>query len=185
MEHPKDAPLKGRLLWPYSQHFIFFVTYEWANKLKCYIRKGWKGLPGKNTLAYRPFCELWLKWSVMGQCLETFYGRKLWLLNKLGWKGLPGTNTNLLRKVVTYARKKFYIIGHWCYPEIGNSGIRIGINYSVLNKTNFQIVRSQLFTDMLLLIYIWSTSNIYWFICIQICCQQIQTNSYSVTFNYL
>jgi len=46
---------------------------------------------------------------------------------------------------------------------------------------NLQIVRSQFFTDKLILIYIWSNSNIYWFICIWICCQWIQTNSYSVT----
>jgi hypothetical protein len=37
---------------------------------------------------------------------------------------------------------------------------------------------------MLLFIYIPSTSNIYWFIGIQIHCQRIQTNSYSVTFDY-
>ncbi len=49
---------------------------------------------------------------------------------------------------------------------------------------NLQIVWSQFFTDMLLIVYIQSTSNIYWFICIQIRCQWIQTNSYSVTFNY-
>jgi hypothetical protein len=42
----------------------------------------------------------------------------------------------------------------------------------------------QFFTDMLLFIYIRSTSNIYWFIGIQNCCQWIQMNSYSVTFNY-
>jgi hypothetical protein len=37
---------------------------------------------------------------------------------------------------------------------------------------------------MLLFVYIGSTSNIYWFIGIQINCQQIQTKSYSVTFGY-
>ncbi len=37
---------------------------------------------------------------------------------------------------------------------------------------------------MLLFIYIRSTSNVYWFIGIQIRCQQIQINSYSVTFDY-
>jgi hypothetical protein len=37
---------------------------------------------------------------------------------------------------------------------------------------------------MLLLFYIRSTLNIYWFINIQICYQRIQTNSYSVTFGY-
>jgi len=46
-----------------------------------------------------------------------------------------------------------------------------------------QIVQSKLFTDMLLFIYIWSTSN--WLISIQIHCQQIQANSYLVTFDYL
>ncbi len=48
---------------------------------------------------------------------------------------------------------------------------------------NLQIVWSQFVTDMQLFIYIQSTSNIYWFIGIQIRCQQIQTNSYSVTFD--
>ncbi len=48
---------------------------------------------------------------------------------------------------------------------------------------NLQIVWSQFFTDMLLFIYIRSTSNIYWF-GIQILCQWIQTNSYLVTFDY-
>ncbi len=47
-----------------------------------------------------------------------------------------------------------------------------------------QIVQSQFFTDMLLFIYIRSTLNIYWFIGIQIHCQRIPTNSYSVTFDY-
>jgi hypothetical protein len=49
---------------------------------------------------------------------------------------------------------------------------------------NLQIVWSQFCTDFLLFIYIRSTSNIYLFIGIQIRCQQIQTNSYSVTFGY-
>ncbi len=31
---------------------------------------------------------------------------------------------------------------------------------------------------------VWSNLNIYWFIGIQICCQRLPTNSYSVTFNY-
>jgi len=49
---------------------------------------------------------------------------------------------------------------------------------------NLQIVWSQFFTDMLLFVYIQSTSNIYWFIGIQICCQWIPMKSYSVTFDY-
>jgi hypothetical protein len=36
---------------------------------------------------------------------------------------------------------------------------------------------------MLLFVPIRSTSNIYWFIGVRIRCQQIQTNSYSVTFD--
>ncbi len=47
-----------------------------------------------------------------------------------------------------------------------------------------QIVQFQFFTDMVIFIYIRSNSNIYWFIGIQIRCQQIQVNSYSVTFDY-
>jgi hypothetical protein len=50
---------------------------------------------------------------------------------------------------------------------------------------NLEVVRSQFFTDMLLFIYIWSTSNIDWFISIWIRSQRIQTNSYLVTFDYL
>jgi len=39
------------------------------------------------------------------------------------------------------------------------------------NYENLQTVRSQFFTDKLIFIYIQSTSNIYWFISIRICCQ--------------
>jgi hypothetical protein len=52
---------------------------------------------------------------------------------------------------------------------------------------NLQIV---FFTNMLyaicnmLFVNIQRTSNIYWFIGIQICCQRIQTNHYSFTFDY-
>ncbi len=37
---------------PHSQHFIYFVTYVWANKLECYTPLSWKDFLGKNTLAY-------------------------------------------------------------------------------------------------------------------------------------
>ncbi len=30
----------------------FFITYKWPNKLECYIKLGWKGLPVINALAY-------------------------------------------------------------------------------------------------------------------------------------
>jgi len=36
----------------YSKHFIFFVNYECANELVCYIILGWKVLPMTNILAY-------------------------------------------------------------------------------------------------------------------------------------
>ncbi len=49
---------------------------------------------------------------------------------------------------------------------------------------NLQIVQSQFFTDLLLFDYIQSTLNIYWYISIQICWQQIQMNSYLFIFNY-
>ncbi len=49
---------------------------------------------------------------------------------------------------------------------------------------NLQIVWSQFFTDMLLFIYIQSTSNLYWFIGIRIRCQRLPTNTYLVTFDY-
>jgi hypothetical protein len=63
--------------------------------------------------------------------------------------------------------------------------IKYDANWEITNiYENLQIVRSQFCTDFLLFIYIWSTSNIYLFLGIQIRCQQIQTNSYSVTFGY-
>ncbi len=38
---------------PNSQHFIFFVTYEWGrNKFECYNIQDWKGLSVTNTKAY-------------------------------------------------------------------------------------------------------------------------------------
>jgi hypothetical protein len=45
---------------------------------------------------------------------------------------------------------------------------------------NLQIIQSQFFNDKLIFVYIWSNLNIYWFIGIQIHCQQIQKKSYSV-----
>ncbi len=36
----------------YLQRFIFFVTYEWAYKLVCYITVGWKSLTETNNLAF-------------------------------------------------------------------------------------------------------------------------------------
>ncbi len=63
--------------------------------------------------------------------------------------------------------------------------VKYDADWEIMNTyENLQIVWSQFFTDMLLFIYIQCASNIYWFIGIQICCQRIQTNSYSVTFNY-
>jgi hypothetical protein len=49
---------------------------------------------------------------------------------------------------------------------------------------NLLIVQSQFFADKLIFIYIWTNSNIYWFIGIWIHYQQKQTKSYSVTFGY-
>ena len=49
----------------------------------------------------------------------------------------------------------------------------------------YKNLSSQFFTYKLIFVYIQSNSNIYWFIGIQIHCQQIQMNSYSVTFDYL
>jgi hypothetical protein len=64
--------------------------------------------------------------------------------------------------------------------------VKYDADQEILNiYENLQIVSSQFFTNMLLFIYIRSTLNIYWFIGIQIRCQQIQTNSYLVTFDYL
>jgi hypothetical protein len=41
-----------RIQGPYSQHFVFFGTYEWAKKIESYTTLGCKGLQGTNTLAY-------------------------------------------------------------------------------------------------------------------------------------
>jgi hypothetical protein len=49
---------------------------------------------------------------------------------------------------------------------------------------NLQIVQSQFFTERLIFIYIQSNLNIYWFISIWLRCHSIQTNSYSVKFDY-
>ncbi len=58
-------------------------------------------------------------------------------------------------------------------------------NQEIMNTyENLQIVQSQVFTDKLIFVYIWSNSNIYWFIGIQIQCQQIQMKSYLVTLDY-
>ncbi len=63
--------------------------------------------------------------------------------------------------------------------------VKYNADHEIMNTyKNLQIVWSQFFTDKLIFDYIRSNSNIYWFIGIQICCQQIQTNSYSVTFDY-
>ncbi len=63
--------------------------------------------------------------------------------------------------------------------------VKYNANQEIINAyENLQIVQCQFFTDMLIFIYIWSYSNIYWFIDIRIRCQQIQTNSYSNTFDY-
>ncbi len=63
--------------------------------------------------------------------------------------------------------------------------VKYDANWEITNiYENLQIVWSQFCTDMLLFIYIRSTLNIYWFIDIRIRCQQIQTNSYLVTFGY-
>jgi hypothetical protein len=38
--------------WPYSEHFIIFITYEWAQKARVLIILVSKGMPGANTQAY-------------------------------------------------------------------------------------------------------------------------------------
>ncbi len=63
--------------------------------------------------------------------------------------------------------------------------VKYDADWEILNiYENLQTVWFQFFTDMLLFVYIWSTSNIYWFIGIQIRCKQIPTKSYLVTFDY-
>jgi hypothetical protein len=57
---------------PYSKCFIFFLTFNWPNKLECCITLGWKGLPGTNTLAY---CALL---QVTNKIKFREYGPVLW-----------------------------------------------------------------------------------------------------------
>jgi len=37
---------------PVSQHFIFFVTYEWTQQGRVLITLGFNALPRTNTIAY-------------------------------------------------------------------------------------------------------------------------------------
>ncbi len=63
--------------------------------------------------------------------------------------------------------------------------VKYDANQEIVNiYETLQIVWFQFCTDKLLLVYIRSTLNINWLIDIWIHCQQIQTNSYSVTFCY-
>ncbi len=50
---PNVSYEENEVLWilslgQYSQHFIFFITYEWV---ECFKKLVWNGLPGNNTLA--------------------------------------------------------------------------------------------------------------------------------------
>ena len=72
----------------------------------------------------------------------------------------------------------------WVTVYLQINTVKYNADWEITNiYENLQIVWSQFVTDMLLFVYIQSTSNIYWFIGIQVCCQQIQTNSYLVTFD--
>jgi hypothetical protein len=63
--------------------------------------------------------------------------------------------------------------------------VKYDANQEITNTyENLQMVRSLFFTNKLIFIYIPSNLNIYWFISIWIHCQQIQMNSYLVTFDY-
>jgi hypothetical protein len=63
--------------------------------------------------------------------------------------------------------------------------VKYNVDWEITNiYENLQKVWSHFFTNMLLFVNIWFTSNIYWFIGIQIHCQQIQMNNYSFTFDH-
>jgi len=65
------------------------------------------------------------------------------------------------------------------------SSVKYDANCEITNTyKNLQIVQSQFFTDKVIFVYIWTNSNIYWFIGICICCRRIQMKNYLVTFNY-
>ena len=46
--------LEYKSLERYSKHFIFFITYEWSNKLECHITLHFKGQSGKTLYVIRP-----------------------------------------------------------------------------------------------------------------------------------
>ncbi len=62
--------------------------------------------------------------------------------------------------------------------------VKYDANWEITNTYEFTNSLISVFTDKVIFIYIRSNSNIYWFISIRVCCQWIQTNSYSVTFDF-
>jgi hypothetical protein len=78
--------------------------------------------------------------------------------------------SHLCLQTMSYHSKKFN-------STIGNR------NYKYLWQFTNSLI--SVLIDKLIFIDIWSNSNIYWFICIRIWCQQIQMKSFSVTFYYL
>jgi hypothetical protein len=77
--------LKGRLLGPYSQHFIFFLTYKWAQYAKLLNYTRLDGLGGDkhsslldSFLSYEENQVLGIRYFVLRANIT------------LGWNGLPG-----------------------------------------------------------------------------------------------
>jgi hypothetical protein len=61
--------------------------------------------------------------------------------------------------------------------------VKYDTNHEITNTyENLQIVQSHFFTNKLIFIYVWSDSNIYWFISIQIRCA---TNTNKELFGYI
>jgi hypothetical protein len=100
------------------------------NKLECYIRVSWKGLPGTNTLAYRALllatkkmkCCEYGPWSHIDN--TSFYLQPMVGSNKLecyiilSWKCLPGTNTLAYRALLLDKKKmKCCEYGPWSHID--------------------------------------------------------------------
>ncbi len=51
-EMASEYQISLRILGLYSQHFIFFVTHEWAQKATVLHNTRWNGLPGSRDINY-------------------------------------------------------------------------------------------------------------------------------------
>ncbi len=105
---------KSNLVWQlliylsYSQHFICYITYEWAKSPEYLSLASLSNMLQCNTLAYY---ELWRKWSVVNTILDFCMEPSLFMLhNQLllpgnpYWRGRLST-VDLLIKVACFVKK--------------------------------------------------------------------------------